>query len=126
MRVKFFLGLEDLYSNSFISPNSASADSDNEKSQLGDRTSGPSEIQHTDPTIKETVASYASEIATSSSNSERVVRSADPILSRTAGMDNLLAYKNVDDSLDSNDVELSGRIGSFIQPSRTVGGGILL
>ncbi|KAJ8925501.1 hypothetical protein NQ315_009339 [Exocentrus adspersus] len=111
--------VEDSY-YSFISPNSLAVDKDNDQnSQKGDRTSGPSEIGHTNTIIKETVASYASEIATSSSNHQRVERSADPILSRTAGIDNLLPYKNVEDSLDGNDVELSGRIGNYIQPSKT-------
>ncbi|KAJ8962470.1 hypothetical protein NQ314_005707 [Rhamnusium bicolor] len=114
---KFIPGIEDVYSNSFISPNSAEGNENELQSQLGDRTSGPSEIQFTDPVIK----SYADEISATSSNHDRVKRSADPILSRTAGLDNLLIYKNVEESLDSNDVDLSGRIGSFIQPSKTVG-----
>lgn len=43
-------------------------------------------------------------------------RSPDPIVSRTTGTDNLINYKNVE-SLDNNDVELSGRIVN-ISPSK--------
>lgn len=50
----------------------------------------------------------------------RVERSPDPILSKPSGIEDLLLTKNIGESLDSNDVELSGRVAAFIQPSKTV------
>ncbi|XP_023014818.2 calcium-binding EGF-like domain-containing protein pawn [Leptinotarsa decemlineata] len=109
--------LDDPYSNSFISPNSAEIPFDDDV-ESGDKTSGPNEILQ--PSLQETTARFDESIETSSSVvANRVQRSADPILSKTAATDDLLIFKNIEEALDSNDVELSGRLGHFIQPSKT-------
>ncbi|KAJ8960131.1 hypothetical protein NQ318_003850 [Aromia moschata] len=115
------LAAEDPYSNSFISPNSAGAVHRVPKDThrpAGDRTTGPDDILATDTVREEVATSLATETPASSIH-ERDERSADPILSRTAGPDDLLVGKHLEDSLDGNEVELSGRIGGFIRPSRT-------
>lgn len=99
----------DVYSNSFISPNSAKEPMEFD-SEAVDMTSGRSEILA--PTSLEPSES-------SSSTYERPARSVvNQIVSQTT-LDDLLTFKNVADSLDTNDVELSGRIAHFIQPSKT-------
>lgn len=111
--------VEDVYSNSFISPNSA-AEAVIHESEVVNITSGQSEIVVLSATPQTKLIS-PSESTLSISTHERTVRSANPILSRTASsLDDLPSYKNVADSLDSNDVELSGRIMQYIQPSKTV------
>ncbi|XP_044264897.1 uncharacterized protein LOC123011509 isoform X1 [Tribolium madens] len=99
----FIEGLDD-YSNSFISPNSArDSHSKIEEIKSGARTSAPDIILVTSSTI--------------SSQPHKFKRSPDPILSRT-DVDSFLTYKNVGESLDNNDVELSGRVLN-INPSKT-------
>lgn len=80
-------------------------------------TSGPSEIYISESKIPVT---SESEIALHLTTITRIKRSADPILSKPSGIDELLSSKNVAESLDYNDVELSGRIATLIQPSRTI------
>ncbi|CAH0551973.1 unnamed protein product [Brassicogethes aeneus] len=105
----------DHISNSFISPNSASDDIIQEL-DFGSRTSSPDDIQVTK--VQKTPL-FGSQINTTPTLKTRLERSADPILSRTSGLDGLLAFKNVEESFDSNDVELSGRMANIIQPSKT-------
>lgn len=102
----------DVYSNSFISPNSASDLEGSERPELPvDVTSGPSEITN----------SRLSSLTASETFHTIQKRSAAPILSSSiGGIDDLLSSKNVGESLESNDVELSGKVVSFIQPSRTI------
>jgi hypothetical protein len=95
----------DGYSNSFISPSSAGEAHSKEETHLGDRTSAPDDI-------------FVASSVTPQPSQSKVRRSAEPILSRTTGIDGLLTYKNVGESLDSNDVELSGRLLN-INPSKT-------
>ncbi|XP_066249149.1 uncharacterized protein pwn isoform X2 [Euwallacea similis] len=99
-------GSADLYHNSFISPNSANQPKALLKS-----------IESTNEPIGE--FSPSDVIEGSSVHKERVERSADPILSKTSAGDTLILYKNIEDAFESNDVELSGRLGNFIQPSKT-------
>lgn len=109
------VGIADLYSNSFISPNSAE--------EVGVSPNFKSQAKLIDPTkTPGTVNEETSKIesGTVAEPNNRVLRSAVPILSKTTAGDNLLLYKNVEDAFESNDVELSGRLGHFIQPSRTV------
>lgn len=110
------VGGADLYSNSFISPNSAeevgvSPNFDESQARLIDPTKTPGAVN------EETSSKVVGTIA---EPNNRVLRSAVPILSKTTAGDNLLLYKNVEDAFESNDVELSGRLGHIIQPSRTV------
>ncbi|XP_031355432.1 proteoglycan 4 isoform X2 [Photinus pyralis] len=63
---------------------------------------------------------HSSETKLHTTTNRRIERSADPILSRPSGIEELLSSKNVADNLDSNDVEFSGRIAPFIQPSKTL------
>ncbi|XP_076259530.1 calcium-binding EGF-like domain-containing protein pawn isoform X2 [Rhynchophorus ferrugineus] len=109
-------GLGDIYSNTFISPNSA----DDNFAEI----STPKLIDATKFVYNEQEGSSLMNDDEKSPDftsieSRRVQRSADPILTSTAAEDKLLLFKNVDDSLDSNDVEMSGRIGHYIQPSKT-------
>ncbi|ENN79488.1 hypothetical protein YQE_04132, partial [Dendroctonus ponderosae] len=104
-------GASDLYSNSFISPSSSShldiqwrPERAIQSAQI-ESTSGPDED--------------AEDIEGTPVANSRVQRSAEPILSKTSAGDDLLLHKNIEDTLDSNDVELSGRLGHVIQPSRT-------
>ncbi|XP_050296688.1 uncharacterized protein LOC126736402 [Anthonomus grandis grandis] len=109
----------NVYPNSFISPNSAAE-------EPGDPVGGENSLKTT-ATFLEGVSRIINEEEKDEVSidetpvyiSNRVERSAEPVLTRTTGDDNLLIFKNVEESLDSNDVELSGRIGHFIQPSRT-------
>ncbi|RZC35024.1 hypothetical protein BDFB_007198, partial [Asbolus verrucosus] len=106
LAVAFFADGFDGYSNSFISPNSAKdLQSQHEGIKAGDRTSAPEDIL-----LTSSITSHTSQ--------NKVKRSAEPILSRTTGIDSLLSHKNVGESLDSNDVELSGRVLN-ISPSKT-------
>lgn len=108
-----------MYSNSFISPNSAQEVIAHE-SEAVDITSGQSEIVVSSAT-SESKLTPPSESTLSISTHNRPARNANPIISRTTSfLDDLPTYKNVADSLDSNDVELSGKIMHFIQPSKTV------
>lgn len=112
-----YVGGADLYSNSFISPNSAeevgvSLNFDESQARLIDPTKTPGAVNEE--------ASSKLESGTVAEPNNRVLRSAVPILSKTTAGDNLLLYKNVEDAFESNDVELSGRLGHIIQPSRTV------
>ncbi|CAG9860551.1 unnamed protein product [Phyllotreta striolata] len=104
------------YSNSFISPNSANADvEDVVESDI--QASIPREIKETE---KLQATDYSNEKAsTVINNPSRVQRSADPILSQTPIANEFNIFKNVEDALDSNDVELSGRLAGYIQPSKT-------
>lgn len=112
-------GAEDIYSNSFISPNSAYGEDVMDDLSTGTKTSAPGDIKTTKDSLL--TSTITSQIVTSRTIENRVERSAvaDPILSRTSGLEGLLAFKNVEDSFDSNDVELSGRY-NVIQPSKTV------
>lgn len=116
----FSVGGADMYSNSFISPNSAeevgvSLQFDESQARLIDPTKTPGAVN------EETSSSNSKiESGTVAEPNNRVLRSAVPILSKTTAGDNLLLYKNVEDAFESNDVELSGRLGHIIQPSRTV------
>lgn len=83
-------------------------------------TSGQSEIPLPSMTSESKTLLSSSESSIVIATHERQVRSANPVLHRTASLDDLLSYKNVGDSLDSNDVEMSGRIVQFIQPTSTV------
>lgn len=108
-----FAGADDLFSNSYISPNSAKDYETQEHSVFhGDKTSGPVVIQLD--------SSKDFSIKSSIKEEKRFARSVDPLVQTTAGLGDILTFKNVDDSLDSNDVEYSGRIAQFIQPSKTV------
>ncbi|KAK5647794.1 hypothetical protein RI129_002686 [Pyrocoelia pectoralis] len=115
--LQMLTAIEDIYSNSYVSPKS-------EKDGIGpdasepfvDVTSGPSEIHI--PESK--TMTYSSETKLHTTTNRRIERSADPILSRPSGIEELLSSKNVADNLDSNDVEFSGRIAPFIQPSKTL------
>lgn len=111
-------GIEDPYHNSFISPYSAK-EAVARESEAADMTSGQSEIALPGATSESKTLLSSSESPIVIATHERQVRSASPVLHRTASLDDLL-YKNVGDSLDSNDVELSGRVVQFIQPTRTV------
>ncbi|VEN57516.1 unnamed protein product, partial [Callosobruchus maculatus] len=95
-------GIEDPYRNSFISPNSASGSPHNEPAHAQLTSNPPSDI--------------ATKVPFSSVNDEDILNTdedkTDPMLSRTA-------YKNIEDALDSNDVELSGRMEGLIRPSKT-------
>nr|CAH7744786.1 unnamed protein product [Callosobruchus chinensis] len=95
-------GIEDPYRNSFISPNSASDSPANEPA-LAQWTSNPPR-------------NIATKVPFSSVSDEYILNNdedkTDPMLSRTA-------YKNIEDALDSNDVELSGRMEGLIRPSKT-------
>lgn len=95
-------GTRDVYRNSFISPKSLAPEGE-EAPPDGARTSGPQHL------LTRRVESPPSTVD--------VERSAEL---RTAGVEDLLTFKNVADSLDSNDVEYSGRLSNFIQPSKTV------
>lgn len=119
----FVSAFADPYSNSFISPNSADANDEKDieiQQQSGEnpaiRTSGPGEI------LSSTLTPTSLSADRSESPVHRSPRSAspEPILSTVTATDDLLIYKNVEDALDTNDVELSGRIGGFINPSKTV------
>lgn len=112
----------DQYSNSFISPNSAGAkeienlEGEYSQGNAAIKTSGPGEILSS----QLTPTSLLEERSESALN--RNPRSAlpEPILSTVTATDDLLIFKNVEDALESNDVELSGRIGGYINPSKTV------
>ncbi|KAL1501177.1 hypothetical protein ABEB36_006557 [Hypothenemus hampei] len=94
-----------LYSNSFISPNSAEdLDLHTQTSKIIQPTKVSSSLK--EQTNKDTLES-----------SSRVARSAEPIISKTFAGENLLFFKNIEESLDGNGVELSGR--HYIQPSTT-------
>lgn len=116
VKISFFVSVfGDAYSNSFISPNSAGELEGSElPSELPvDVTSGPNEIVATRP---------ASASALHTNYPETFRRSDEPLppSSSMGGIDELLSSKNVGESLDSNDVELSGKVVRFIQPSRTI------
>lgn len=108
-----------MYSNSFISPNSAREIDFRIVEEQTIKTSVPENIQATNLRKIED-EDEGEKVDGTSVDRQRVERSADPILSKTSAVDNLLLFKNIEESLDSNDVELSGRIGHFIQPSKTV------
>ncbi|KAK4884765.1 hypothetical protein RN001_001036 [Aquatica leii] len=109
-------GVEDVYSNSYVSPKSGGNNVLPEISgSLVDVTSGPSEIL----TSESKTITFSSETRIQQTNNPRIERSADPIISKPSGIDEL-SLKNVADNLDTNDVEFSGRIASFIQPSKTL------
>lgn len=119
--------MQDAYSQSFISPNSAvneirnANEQQQQHEQYVDKTSGPSEIVRiTSVGGTITPSSISGQFSVKKSKAIRTARSADPILSKTSGVDNLLAYKNIEESLDSNDVEMSARVDHLIQPSKTV------
>lgn len=80
------------------------------------RTSEPGEILSSSLTP----TSLLAERSESPVNRNPRSASPEPILSKVTATDDLLIYKNVEDALDTNDVELSGRIGGFINPSKTV------
>lgn len=105
-----------MYSNSYISPNSAEENVDYKETITAQRTSGPRDIRESE---SETHVTSSSE--TSSSNN-KLTSSVEPIiLHRTTGIDDLTSYKNVADVLETNDVEYSGRReGYYIQPSSTI------
>ncbi|KAK9685460.1 Calcium-binding EGF domain [Popillia japonica] len=109
----------DIYSNSYISPNSAS---DNEH-----------HIEYDEETIHPHVTSAPRQFHSSTTKillspkeneSDHVIneRSIEPTISRTTSIDDLLSLKNTLDHIETNDVELSGRVPQFIQPSRTLKG----
>ncbi|CAH1956225.1 unnamed protein product [Acanthoscelides obtectus] len=97
-------GLEDPYRNSFISPNSAS-DSPPDDIASAEWTSNP-------PSNTATKVSFSSIVDEKQVNNDEEKSESDPMLSRTA-------YKNIEEALDSNDVELSGRMEGQIRPSKT-------
>lgn len=108
---------EDVYSNSFISPNSANIEEqDNLPKEI--ITSGLESFRRESETFP---SSFQDGIGSTNlfSSASRVLRSADPILSRTAISDEFNLYKNIGEALESNDVELSGKIVENIQPSKT-------
>lgn len=116
--------LNDVYSNSFISPNSANAEADDNVVQAM-QTSRPKDIKEseksvtTDFTSEDISMIEKNKDLSLSSSASRVLRSADPILSQTAITNEFNVFKNVEEALDSNDVELSGRLAGYIQPSKT-------
>ncbi|CAG9764307.1 unnamed protein product [Ceutorhynchus assimilis] len=107
-------GLANLYSNSFISPNSAE-----ELDIRLDESIKTSQLENIKATFVPENGDELRQIKLTKATKERFEKSTEPILSRTSAGDNLLLFKNVEESLDNNDVELSGRIGRFIQPSKT-------
>lgn len=117
----------NIYPNSFISPNSADKHPEQIVSAEALKTSGPKDITPTlllkddneDRGNLDTNSENLLGVSISSVEEKRVERSADPILSKTTAEDNLLLFKNIEDSFDRNDVELSGRVAHLIQPSRT-------
>lgn len=111
--------MDNIYHNSFISPNSAK-DAIALELEAADMTSAQSEILLPSAISESKTLLSSSESSIVIVTHERHVRSANPVLHRTASLDDLLSYKNVGDSLDTNDVEMSGRIVQFIQPTRTV------
>lgn len=115
----FDTAVDDVYHNSFISPNSAK-EAIAVESEVAGMTSGQSEILLPSVTSESKTLLSSSESSIIIATHERQVRSANPVLHRTASLDDLLSYKNVGDSLDSNDVEMSGRVVQFIQPTSTV------
>lgn len=106
-----------MYSNSYISPNSADENVEYKETVTAQRTSGPRDIRESE---SETYVTSSSEI--SNGNDDELKSSAEPIiLHRTTGIDDLTSYKNVADVLETNDVEYSGRRdGYYIQPSSTI------
>ena len=107
-------GMHDAYSNSFISPNSAREEPPRYQPISADVTSGPGEIRTSENEIPVGTKKVA--------HSTHVItrRDADPIMLKTTNIDDLVVMKNVEDQLDSNDVELSGRADHFIRPSKTI------
>ncbi|XP_022921315.2 uncharacterized protein [Onthophagus taurus] len=101
------------YANSYISPNSAKEDHliSQEMQHHVTSTSGPSEIRSSE---SQTVIENLSSVSITFPDE-------DPRHSKTKIFDDILIndYKNID-HIDSNDVELSGRLVQFIQPSKTV------
>ncbi|XP_057652255.1 uncharacterized protein LOC130891484 [Diorhabda carinulata] len=111
-----FLAFEDVYSNSFISPNSANLKAPENFKRIitSELESFPKESEHLSDLIQD-----GTDSTNLLSSATRVIRSADPILSRTAISDEFNLYKNIEEALESNDVELSGKIVENIQPSKT-------
>lgn len=110
-------GGDQINSNSYISPKSSMQnDPNNHKSH--ERTIDLNQI-NTSSAKNEYFQSVSVEVEPSAVRHERVERSADPIISRTSDGDKYIMYKNIEEALDSNDVELSGRHVD-ISPSKTV------
>ncbi|KAK9886647.1 hypothetical protein WA026_017568 [Henosepilachna vigintioctopunctata] len=112
---RFLAGADEIQSNSFISPNSAGRGDLHEGSIYQKKTATPSLESHITSDIK---TWDEVKINPSKSQNERVARSADPIISKTSDVDRFIMYKNIEEALDSNDVELSGRLVN-ISPSKT-------
>ncbi|XP_072390317.1 uncharacterized protein pwn [Diabrotica undecimpunctata] len=113
--------LEDIYSNSFISPNSAKFNAEDDQLPAI-RTSEAKDIfEETSRVARSALRDEPldKEDHQVTSSAHRVARSMDHILSSTAIADDYNLYKNVDEALESNDVELSGRLAGYIQPSKT-------
>ncbi|KAF5274133.1 hypothetical protein FQR65_LT04531 [Abscondita terminalis] len=115
-QIVIITGLEDIYSNTYVSPKSIDNHIEPLMSESAvDVTSGPSEIR----TSESKTSVLSSETKIHQTNNHRIERSADPIISKPSGIDEL-SLKNIADNLDTNDVEFSGRVASFIQPSKTL------